>query len=123
MTRRKSKKPPKPKHKRVKQPKKPKKTHPVHARHRAFSLGKSTPASCGEPSALHAPATGGMAAHEIEPSATAGGGMGLSAVILNLVGEGVASLASGLVAWQREQDRITNRAWRRPGGMTRMGGL
>lgn len=91
------KKPPKPKHKRVKKPKKP---HPVHARHRAFSLGKSTPASGigGEPSSgLHPAATGGMAAHDVEV------GSGLSAVILNLVGEDVASLAAGLAAWRRER--------------------
>lgn len=103
----------------VKKPKvkKPKKPHAIHARHGSFSLGKSTPASGGEPTALRPPATGGMTAHELIA------GAGLSSVILNLVGENPASLASGLVAWQREQDRITNRAWRRPGGMARMGGL
>lgn len=112
-------KPPKPRHHRVKKPKKPKKPHPVHAHHRAFSLGKGTPVSGGEPKGLTP--TGGTAAHDM--SADSATGAGLSTVILDLVGEGVASLRQGLVAWQREQDRIANRAWRRPGGMARMGGL
>ena len=113
-------KPPKPRHHRTRRPHKPKKPRVVHAHHRAFSLGKSTPASGGEPKGLHP--TGGTAAHDVEAPAGSTGA-GLSAVILDLVGEGVASLRQGLAAWQREQDRVANRAWRRPGGMARMGGL
>lgn len=48
---------------------------------------------------------------------------GLSSVILELVGAERATLGSALVAWQREQDRLLNRAWRRPGGLARPGGI
>jgi hypothetical protein len=51
------------------------------------------------------------------------GGHGLGGVILDLVGEGTIALGTALEAWQREQDRLANRAWRRPGGFARMGGL
>jgi hypothetical protein len=44
-------------------------------------------------------------------------------VLLDLVGEGEMHVGRVLEAWQREQDRIANRAWRRPGGLARMGGL
>jgi hypothetical protein len=48
---------------------------------------------------------------------------GLGGVVLELVGEGSVSLGAALSAWQREIDRVTNSAWRRPGGLARMGGL
>lgn len=48
---------------------------------------------------------------------------GLSGAILDLVGEGRLTAARALAAWTHEQDRLANRAWRRPGGLQRMGGL
>jgi hypothetical protein len=33
------------------------------------------------------------------------------------------TLQQALTLWQREQDRILNRAWRRPGGLARPAGL
>jgi hypothetical protein len=41
--------------------------------------------------------------------------------LLELVGSG--ELQRALADFQREQDRHANRAWRRPGGLARMGGL
>ena len=54
---------------------------------------------------------------------SASGMPGLSGVLLELVGEGHIGMGHALFAWQREQERIANRAWRRPGGLQRMGGL
>lgn len=48
---------------------------------------------------------------------------GLGDVLLELLGEGTVTLRSALAAWQREQDRVLNRAWRRPGGLVRPGGV
>lgn len=48
---------------------------------------------------------------------------GLGGAILDLVGEGRLTVAHALTAWTHEQDRLANRAWRRPGGLQRMGGL
>ena len=48
---------------------------------------------------------------------------GLGGALLDLVGEGTLTVAHALAAWTHEQDRLANRAWRRPGGMVRMGGL
>lgn len=48
---------------------------------------------------------------------------GLTGEILELVGEGGITLGGALQAWERERDRVANRAWRRPGGLARMGGL
>lgn len=107
-------KPPKVRH-RHRKPPKPKKPKTVHAHHPPVQEGKSTPASGGQPHAMMP--TGGSSAKDLLADA------GLSSVLLELVSEGVSSLAQGLAAWQREQDRVTNRAWRRPGGMARMGGL
>jgi hypothetical protein len=47
----------------------------------------------------------------------------LLGAILDLVGEGRLTAAHALAAWTHEQDRLANRAWRRPGGLQRMGGL
>lgn len=47
---------------------------------------------------------------------------GLLSAVLQLAGTGDLS-GHALSTWQREQDRIANRAWRRPGGMQRMGNL
>lgn len=48
---------------------------------------------------------------------------GLLGVLLEIAGEEGRSLHWALAAWQREQDRLANRAWRRPGGMARPAGL
>lgn len=42
---------------------------------------------------------------------------------LRLVSDDESALQAVLAAWQREQDRLANRAWRRPGGMARPAGL
>ena len=51
------------------------------------------------------------------------GGSGLGDVLLELIGAEHATLRSSLAIWQREQDRLLNRAWRRPGGLARPAGL
>lgn len=43
--------------------------------------------------------------------------------VIALAGVGRISLRDALAAWQREQDRLLNRAWRRPGGLVRPGGV
>ncbi|HEX5441856.1 MAG TPA: hypothetical protein VFW76_13290 [Ktedonobacterales bacterium] len=48
---------------------------------------------------------------------------GLLGALLEIVGAEGDSLAGALAAWQREQDRVANRAWRRPGGLARPAGL
>jgi len=48
---------------------------------------------------------------------------GLLGALIELVGAEDGSLAGALAAWQLEQDRLANRAWRRPGGMARPAGL
>lgn len=35
----------------------------------------------------------------------------------------ILTLRDALTAWQREQDRLLNRSWRRPGGLARPAGL
>jgi hypothetical protein len=51
---------------------------------------------------------------------TASGLLGPLIEIMRAEGD---SLHGALAAWQREQDRLANRAWRRPGGMARPAGL
>ena len=48
---------------------------------------------------------------------------GLGGAILDMVGEGHLTVAHALAAWTHEQNRLANRAWRRPGGLQRMAGL
>jgi len=49
--------------------------------------------------------------------------VGLTPLLAELVNHGSVSLTTTLSAWQREQDRITNRTWRRPCGLYRPAGL
>jgi hypothetical protein len=56
-------------------------------------------------------------------SAAAGAPPGLAGVLLEIAGADHATLRAALSAWQREQDRVLNRAWRRPGGLARPAGL
>ncbi|HEU5348110.1 MAG TPA: hypothetical protein VFU63_05815 [Ktedonobacterales bacterium] len=51
------------------------------------------------------------------------GAGGLLGALIEIIGVEGSSLYGVLTAWQREQDRLTNRAWRRPGGMARPAGL
>lgn len=44
-------------------------------------------------------------------------------VALTLVGAEQTTLGAALQAWGAARDLATNRAWRRPGGLTRMAGL
>ena len=48
---------------------------------------------------------------------------GLLDSLIEIMGAEGDSLQGALAAWQREQDRLANRAWRRPGGMARPAGL
>jgi hypothetical protein len=54
---------------------------------------------------------------------TGGTASGLLGPLIDLMGAEGDSLQGALAAWQREQDRLANRAWRRPGGMARPAGL
>lgn len=96
-------------------PKKPPKPGVWHEQPGAGSAGKGAGAS---PAQGH-PAGSGMAAHILRGAA----GTGMGDVLLEMVGEGTITLGAALGAWQRDQERVTNRAWRRPGGLARMGGL
>jgi hypothetical protein len=62
-------------------------------------------------------------AQEVEASALGSRvDSGLLDAVMQLAGAGALG-GTALVTWQREQDCIANRAWRRPGGLQRMGGL
>lgn len=102
------------KRKKVARAKKPKpvRIRPVPG---AGSAGKATQAY---PTASQA--TGGaIPVRELDPLAQ----VGLSGVIVDLVNHGSVSVGHTFQAWQREQDRITNRMWRRPGGLQKPAGL
>ena len=64
-----------------------------------------------------------MAPLELVAGGASGAADGLLGALIELVGVEGGALAGALAAWQREQDRLANRAWRRPGGMTRPAGL
>ena len=66
---------------------------------------------------------GGMAPLELVAGGASGAADGLLGALIELVGVEGGARAGALAAWQREQDRLANRAWRRPGGMTRPAGL
>lgn len=51
------------------------------------------------------------------------GTRGLLGPLIEIMGAEGETLRGALAAWQREQDRLANRAWRRPGGMARPAGL
>lgn len=115
----KPKKPPKPK--KPKKPKKPRKPPTFHEQASAGSAGKAQGVGVGQHS-LSSAGSSPSAVMELVASES-GTGVGLSAVVLELAGEGKLSVGAALSAWQHEQDRISNRVWRRPGGLARMGGL
>src|SRR5690242_16701021 len=62
---------------------------------------------------------GGMAPLELGTTARSGTADGLLGALIEIVGVEGSALSGALAAWQREQDRLANRAWRRPGGMAR----
>lgn len=67
---------------------------------------------------------GASLAHElVSPSVQPGADLGLVPVLIELAGAQHADLRAALSVWQREQDRLVNRAWRRPGGLARPAGL
>ena len=90
----------------------------------ATAAGHAPSASKETGSVLH-PAGKGMAPIELVADAEKGLGTaaGLGGVLLDLVGEGTIKLSGVLAAWARESERITNRTWRRPGGLAKLGGL
>jgi hypothetical protein len=68
--------------------------------------------------------TAGIQALELVANAADGAVQsGLGGELLELVGTDRLTLGHALAAWQREQDRLANRAWRRPGGLVRPAGL
>jgi hypothetical protein len=100
--------------KKAKRPKQPK----PKRWHHAPTTGERHPSSAGDPwKSAHGVSGGEMPAIELVADRAIGG------VLLELAGEGKIGLATALAAWQRDQERITNRVWRRPGGLQRMGGL
>jgi hypothetical protein len=67
-------------------------------------------------------ALGAAHALDLAPSSVSPGpGPGLAHVLLELAGADPGDLRAVLGVWQREQDRVLNRAWRRPGGLARPG--
>jgi hypothetical protein len=66
---------------------------------------------------------GGMAPLELGATTGRGTADGLLGALIEIVGGEGSALSGALAAWQREQDRLANRAWRRPGGMARPAGL
>ncbi|HEX9036965.1 MAG TPA: hypothetical protein VF808_08245 [Ktedonobacterales bacterium] len=105
---------------------KPKTLHP-HGYHQSGAVPAAEAGASRDPGDDKVnPAVGGGGpgpAREIAAD-TLGGNVdsGLLGAVLQLAGSGDLS-GSALATWQREQDRISNRQWRRPGGMQRMGGL
>jgi hypothetical protein len=133
-------KPPKIKHKKPKT-KKPKHHKGKHHKerkpktlkpkgfHESGNVGREEAGSTsdkGDDKANAATGVGGGApqpAREVEASALGSRvDGGLLGAVMQLAGAGALG-GTALVTWQREQDRIANRAWRRPGGLQRMGGL
>lgn len=119
-------------HRRPRKPHKPPKSRAHHPRqpdvaptHRdtaGGAFGRTRRATL--PAAGPQPALAGSHAVELTAGRSSGAGApGLFAVILELVGAEHATLQQTLTLWQREQDRILNRAWRRPGGLARPAGL
>jgi hypothetical protein len=96
-------------------PKQPRVTVPATRR---VSAGETYGRADGPPTV---PQVGLGAPHVTELAAD--GQLGLLDVALELVGADHATLRLALAIFQREQDRLLNRAWRRPGGLARPAGL
>ncbi len=101
------------KRKKVAKPKKPKAVR-IRPAAGAGSAGKATQAY---PTASQA--TGGaLPVRELDPLSQ----VGLSGILIDLINHGSVSVSHSFQAWQREQDRLTNRTWRRPGGLQKPAG-
>jgi hypothetical protein len=70
------------------------------------------------PSAPRLPDVGPAPALDLFAAAPASG-PGLFDALVELAGPGSLTIHQALTLWQREQDRVLNRAWRRPGGLAR----
>ena len=82
--------------------------------------------TAGKTRALDTLDTSGQAQGSALPALDTGSGgstSGLLGSLVEIMGAEGDSLQGALAAWQREQDRLANRAWRRPGGMARPAGL
>lgn len=99
---------------------KPKKPAPVHVHPEPSIPGVNAPgrATVAYPT-VSQPTGGAMPIEELDALRE----IGLTVVLAELVGQGRVTLGHTLSAWQREQDRVTNRTWRRPGGLVRPAGL
>lgn len=108
-------------HAKVRKPPKPKKPRKPPLFHEQAGAGSAGKAQGAVPRGVSAAGSGPSAVMDLVASDSAAAG--LSTVVLELAGEGKVSLASALSAWHHEQERVSNRIWRRPGGLARMGGL
>ena len=79
--------------------------------------------TAGKTRALDALDTSGQAQGSALPPLETETTSGLLCPLIEIMRVEGDSLQGALVAWQREQDRLANRAWRRPGGMARPAGL
>lgn len=107
-----------------------KKARVAHARTPAFHEQAQSPAGAEHPSDAGLSFGGAGSTAGVSPRAlleltgiSTASEAGLGGAILDLVGEGRLNVAHALAAWTHEQDRLANRAWRRPGGLQRMAGL
>lgn len=94
-----------------------------HEQAGAGSLGNASGSAAGEPLGGVGSTAGVSARPAVELNGLMDAPPGLMGALLEMVGEGALSGAGVWAAWQREQDRVDNRAWRRPGGLARMAGL
>ena len=83
----------------------------------------TVPGATGRGSALPATGPHAVAGGSVALDLTAPASAGLADTILEIVGAEHATLRASLAAWQREQDRVLNRSWRRPGGHARPANL
>lgn len=106
--------------KKAKKPRKGRKAKKIHPKHWHNNPVSATAhaSTAGDPwKSAHAHATGEL------PMVVLSADAALGSTMLDLAGEGKIGLATALAGWQREQERLTNRVWRRPGGLQKMGGL
>lgn len=105
----------------------PRPRHPrppdVPATHRAALSGGAGGTSLTHPRGVMHPAGASLARELVMPAAQPSGDLGLAPVLIELAGAEHGDLRAALGVWQREQDRLVNRAWRRPGGLARPAGL
>ena len=96
------------------------KPKPVRIRPQAGTSPSGNAGKATEPYPTASQSTGGaIPLRELDALAE----VGLTPLLAELVNHGSVSLSTTLSAWQREQDRVTNRTWRRPGGLYRPAGL